>query len=225
MKILKYWFLKWRWKVAQAVEIRWWKNYLRDQKPTEYLIKKQSYWQRVLNQINLEVNEEDFLLDAGCGPAGIFINFDQNQVHALDPLLDQYETELSFFKREDFPWVQFHKCQLEEFDTRGQYDKVFCLNAINHVENIQIGFDRLAALVKENGTLVVSIDAHNYWGFKHLFRLLPGDILHPHQYDIREYREMLETRGMQILDCINLKQQFFFDYYILTAKKINHGPD
>lgn len=219
MKILNSWFLKWRWKVAQAVEIRWWKKYLSDQMPEDYLAQKRAYWRRVLKQINLTFNKQDLILDAGCGPAGVFILLDPYKVHALDPLLDEYESRLEHFDRGKYPRTTFFNSQIEAFQSKHQYDKVFCLNAINHVEDIRKGFDQLAALTKKEGTLIVSIDAHNYWGFKFLFRLLPGDILHPHQYDVEEYKKMLEERGLRIIDCINLKRQFLFDYYIITAKK------
>ena len=69
---------------------------------------------------------------------------------------------------------------LEDFESPKNYDKVFCLNAINHVEDLGLCFDKLVQFTRSGGTLIVSIDAHNYQLFKHVFRLLPGDILHPH---------------------------------------------
>ena len=52
--------------------------------------------------------------------------------------------------------------------------------------------EKLVKLTKSGGKLIVSIDAHNYQLFKHVFRLITGDILHPHQYDLKEYKKMLE---------------------------------
>lgn len=74
-------------------------------------------------------------------------------------------------------------------------------------------------MVKPGGTLVVSIDAHNYSGFKKLFRLIPGDILHPHQFDLKEYQNMLASRGVEIEKSVLYKKEFFFSYYILVGRR------
>ena len=34
--------MKWRWKIAQAAEIKWWKQYLKKQTPAEYLKNKRA---------------------------------------------------------------------------------------------------------------------------------------------------------------------------------------
>jgi 2-polyprenyl-6-hydroxyphenyl methylase/3-demethylubiquinone-9 3-methyltransferase len=80
-------------------------------------------------------------------------------------------------------------------------------------------FDKIVDLTKANGRLVVSIDAHNYGFFKHLFRTLPGDILHPHQYDLAEYEAMLTRRGCHIARTVLMKKEFFFNYYVLVTTK------
>jgi 2-polyprenyl-3-methyl-5-hydroxy-6-metoxy-1,4-benzoquinol methylase len=207
-----------RWKIAQAAEIRWWQNYLGKKPKADYLKWKKAYWETFLKDISVVLNPKDKVLDAGCGPAGIFMLFDKQEVDAMDPLLDQYSEKLDHFKKADYPNVNFYSEPLETFQPREPYDKVFCLNAINHVADLDLCFDKLVEFVKPGGSLIVSIDAHNYWGFKKIFRLLPGDILHPHQYDLKEYQEMLTSRNCEIQHSILYKKEFFFDYYILVAK-------
>ena len=104
-------------------------------------------------------------------------------------------------------------------DKKNIYDAIFCLNAINHVADLAHCFDVLVAAAKKGGKLVVSIDAHNYKLLKHIFQALPGDILHPHQYDLAEYQAMLTTRGCSIDKVILKKHEFIFDYYVLVATK------
>lgn len=207
-----------RWKLAQAAEIRWWQYYLKDKPTEQYLVQKKRYWNRIMNQLKLKLQSQERILDAGCGPAGIFIILDKNEVDALDPLLEEYENRLSHFQRSDYPNVHFYTQRLEDFKIKAQYDTIFCLNAINHVDDIQQSLERLIQLIKPGGRLFLSVDAHNYSFFKFLFRLVPGDVLHPHQYDIKEYRTLLENLGCSIVDVQNLKQNFFFDYYIIQAK-------
>jgi 2-polyprenyl-6-hydroxyphenyl methylase/3-demethylubiquinone-9 3-methyltransferase len=226
-----------RWKIAQAAEIRWWQRYLKNKPTTDYAVWKTDYWKKLLaemglNDLNIEERNPDTLgteggknsttqsiLDAGCGPAGIFMIFKNQKVDALDPLLDGYEATLPHFKKSNYPKVQFYSQPLESFDKKNAYDAVFCLNAINHVADLSRCFDVLVAATKKGGKLIVSIDAHNFPILKHIFQALPGDILHPHQYDLAEYTAMLTERGCTIEKTILKKHEFIFDYYVLVATK------
>lgn len=212
-----------RWKIAQAAEIRWWQRYLKNKPTTDYAAWKTDYWQKLLAEIGLaELNTEggkNIILDAGCGPAGIFMIFKNQKVDALDPLLDGYEAALPHFKKSFYPNVQFYSQPLESFDKKEAYDAIFCLNAINHVADLARCFDVLVAAAKKGGKLIVSIDAHNYQLLKHIFQALPGDVLHPHQYDLTEYQAMLTSRGCTIDNVILKKPEFIFNYYVLVATK------
>ena len=236
-----------RWKIAQAAEIRWWQRYLKNKPTTDYADWKTDYWEKLLAEIGLsELNNasnteggKDFgfevsdfgnaptynssnpksILDAGCGPAGIFMIFKKQKVDALDPLLDGYEASLPHFKKSFYPNVQFFSQPLESFDKQNVYDAVFCLNAINHVADLAKCFDVLVAAAKVGGKLIVSIDAHNFPALKHIFQALPGDVLHPHQYDLAEYSAMLTERGCTIEKTILKKKEFIFNYYVLVATK------
>jgi 2-polyprenyl-3-methyl-5-hydroxy-6-metoxy-1,4-benzoquinol methylase len=211
-----------RWKIAQYFELQWWRKYLRNKDKATYLTWKRSYWQTLLNKIESDIKPtaSKSIIDLGCGPAGIFIALPQNTVTAVDPLLDEYETQTQLFKRSDYPNVKFIKGTIEDFDTGGvKYDIVFCMNAINHVHNIEIGFQKLEEVCAENGSIIISIDAHNFSFFKHLFRLIPGDILHPHQYDLNEYINLLQKGNYKISTTLLLKHEFFFNHFLLTAVK------
>ena len=212
-----------RWKIAQAAEIRWWQGYLKNKPTTDYAVWKTKYWQDLLKEIglNAQITEGSKILDAGCGPAGIFMIFKNHKVDALDPLLDEYEAKLPHFRRENYPNVQFFSQPLESFsDKKAVYGTVFCLNAINHVADLQRAFDVLVDATKSGGTLVVSIDAHNYSFLKTIFQALPGDILHPHQFDLAEYSDMLTSRGCRIERTLLKKSEFIFNYYVLVATKV-----
>jgi 2-polyprenyl-6-hydroxyphenyl methylase/3-demethylubiquinone-9 3-methyltransferase len=93
------------------------------------------------------------------------------------------------------------------------------MNAINHVDDLAAAYDALAAAVKPGGTLVITIDAHNHGFFKRLFRLIPGDILHPHQYDEPEYAAMLTSRGFTVTNTQVMEKEFFFSRVMHVARK------
>ena len=208
-----------RWKIAQAAEIKWWRRYLGKKDKDEYLNWKRNYWHQFLERTGLEIKNGAQILDAGCGPAGIFTILSQYNVTAIDPLLDSYEQQLTHFEIAEYPWVDFIKSPLESFERANTFDIIFCLNAINHVADIDLAMDQLIKLLRPGGTLVLSIDAHNYWWLKSIFRLLPGDILHPHQYDLEDYKLMLEKRNCEINTSYLQKKEWIFNYYVLVATK------
>ena len=212
---------KWRWNTAQFAERKWWQNYLKNKEVSEYLSWKKNYWNQLLQKCTpfFSINEKDTILDAGCGPAGMFMLFDKNNTTAFDPLIDTYEDDLPHFNKSYYPSVTFINKGLEDISINEKFDKIFCMNAINHVHNIELSYDNLIHLAKTKAYIIVTIDAHNHSFFKKLFRLLPGDILHPHQYDLKEYEDFLTSRNCDLVQSIHLKHEFFFDHYMLIAKK------
>jgi 2-polyprenyl-3-methyl-5-hydroxy-6-metoxy-1,4-benzoquinol methylase len=211
-----------RWKIAQAAEIRWWQNYLKRKKPAEYLAWKSQYWRDFLQKIGLDTLPTGATcLDAGSSLAGIFMVLEQQKVKAIDPLMSAYQEQLpAFFERAWYPHTQFETQRLEDLADENAYDVVFCLNVINHVADIKDALRRLWQALRSGGRLVLSIDAHNYKIFKYLFRIIPADILHPHQYDLREYQAMLQAFAPEAeLKTQLFKREFFFNYHVLQITK------
>jgi SAM-dependent methyltransferase len=214
------WWTDLRWRIAQFFEIRWWQRYLQTRDKAAYYDWKRAYWRDFLHKSGVEMGSRLCILDAGCGPAGIFTIFEDHEVIALDPLLGQYQSKIAQFDPADWPYVTFIEASLEDFKQEQAFDMVFCLNAINHVEDLALCFDRLVDLTQSGGQLLVSIDAHNYPLFKHVMRLIPGDILHPHQYDLKEYTTMLTDRGLHVTNTVRIKHEFIFDYYLVVCQKV-----
>lgn len=206
-----------RWRFAQFCELLWWRLYLARKSKKEYLAWKRFYWTNFLKHNDITIPRGVSVFDAGCGPAGLYMILDQQHVDALDPLLDKYARAFRHFSPTDYPWVQFYCQSLESFEPPVQYDFVVALNAINHVDQLDKCLDKLAALAKPGGLLLISVDAHRYRWLRHIFKILPADILHPHQYTLMEYQAMLRRRGLQILKTTLLKKQAVFNYYLLIA--------
>ena len=213
-------WMNWKWQVAQFSEIKWWRNYLKSKLPEDYLFQKKKYWEGIVKKLNISFGNQDKILDAGCGPAGIFIVLEDFQVDGVDPLIDAYDNELVHFSKDDYPKTQFFNQRIEAYQKPVFYDKIFCWNAINHVANIHVAFDQLVANAKMEGEIIVSIDVHKYAFLKQVFRWIPLDILHPHQYQLKEYMVMIENRGCQIKLIHKLKSGVIFDYFAIIAKKI-----
>lgn len=212
--------MSFKWKLAQRLEIRWWQRYLKKKEVDDYLNRKQQYWDRILALCPFQLRPSDRILDAGCGPAGIFINLQKYRVDAIDPLIDQYDKKIPHFSFSRYPAIHFQKASLEQFVPTTSYEVVFCLNAINHVDDIEQAVEQLSKATKTEGWLVFSIDAHKWKLLKWVFRLIPADFLHPHQYDLKEYEQMLVDRHFEIINKRKLKKGGIFDYHLIFAKKM-----
>ena len=219
-----------RWQIAQQAEIRWWKNYLKKKEKGPYLKWKKAYWQTLLDLLGNELilNKNAHVLDAGCGPAGVFILLNEQtecMITAIDPLLDKYTNEIPFFDQNDYPNIEFVNTGIEDFDiaqtqlNEKLFDSIFCMNAINHVHDIDKSWDILTSSLRPNGQLVVTIDAHNSKLAKKVFAALPGDILHPHQYTLKEYKDQLLQRNFVIKQEHLIKEEKLFNHYLLLLEK------
>jgi 2-polyprenyl-6-hydroxyphenyl methylase/3-demethylubiquinone-9 3-methyltransferase len=211
--------------MAQALERRWWKRYLGNKSPAEYRSWKRRYWLELLapHRDALHLDQPQRLLDAGCGPAGINLALDGHTVTALDPLLDHYSVELPAFAALQVPGVTYLSAPLEGFRPALPFDGVCCLNAINHVNDLDAALDTLGAVVRPGGWLLLGVDVHRSLALRNLFRAIPGDALHPHQHTAAEYRGFLEARGWRVDDQRCLKPGKIFDYVLFRARLAGGG--
>src|SRR5688572_27549756 len=117
-----------QWKVAQFMEQRWWRNYLKGKSKSEYLQWKKGYWKSLIEkcQPHIELKPGIRILDAGCGPAGVFIYLGKDyDMDAVDPLWHDYEKHHGLIDKSDYPKVDFFSIGLEEFHPNHQYDLIF----------------------------------------------------------------------------------------------------
>lgn len=210
-----------RWKIAQFFEKNWWKNYLKKKDKEEYLQWKRNYWLTFLENFSFKFNEQQTILDVGCGPAGTFVLSNTENAKswtAVDPLVDTYK-ELVVFNKADYPKVNFINSSFETFQANKKFSVVFCINAINHFININENLQKLDALLEDKGIMILSTDTHNYKFLKWILYSLPLDILHPHQYTDLEYEKMFEKANFKIEKKILVKKEFIFSYYAYLLKR------
>lgn len=207
-----------RWNIAQYFEKRWWRRYLSNKKPNDYIAWKKGYWVEFLRKLNLEIPEGQSVLDIGTGPAGIQMVLSKYHVHAIDPLFNDYLL-LEHFKPEMYPWTHFEASGIESFNAPFLFQNIFCLNVINHVHDIQLAHEKIYDSLQDNGMLVLSIDCHRYRLFNWLLKLIPLDILHPHQYSLRGYETLLGNAGLKIEKRVIIKKGWIFDYWVLIGRK------
>ncbi len=209
----------WRWSLAQKAEIRWWRHYLRGKPPADYLAWKRAYWAGFLQSAGLQLPSGSKVLDVGCGPAGVFLVLETCRLTAVDPLLERYERTLPHFRRADYPHVQFVSAPFETAPLEGSFDCIFCLNALNHLRDPLFSLRKMNELLRAGGRLCLSVDVHRHGWLRRLFQRLPGDVLHPHQWEGRHYHRMVEAAGFGQVREQCLKRGKIFDYQLFTATK------
>ena len=143
-----------KWNIAQKLELAWWKRYLADKDVASYLVWKKEYWLKFINDLEdkISLNSNAKILDAGCGPAGIFTVLKQ-ETTAVDPLLDRYAEEIPHFKPSHYSNVRFVTSAIEDYNAVDEFDTIFCLNAINHTKHIEKSCKVLYNALKPEGEL------------------------------------------------------------------------
>lgn len=216
-----------RWRIAQHFEQYWWRRYLHGKDWPTYYQWKCGYWNNLLQQattlspeLGVELSQGNKnILDAGCGPAGIYMVLDKHTVTAIDPLLDTYGHWLEHFKPSSYPWTNFRNLPLELFKTREPFDIVFCMNALNHVADINQATEKLMAATAQGGFVVLTLDVHIYPLAQKVFRMVPGDILHPHQYTLDGYFALFKSHGLHLQGNLTLRPGRLFGHELLVFRK------
>ena len=207
-----------RWKIAQFAERWWWKSYLSKKDPAEYRQWKQTYWLNVLQKIGCK--KEDFqgrIADIGCGPNGMFQLFEKShKITLIDPLLDDY---ILFDTFNEPSKSQLFSMQIEDFESKIDHEFVFCFNAINHMRDMPRALQKMMNILSENGMLILSCDVHNWSLFYEIFRIIPGDVLHPHQIIKKEMTRLLTRHGLTIKECRLLNKKLIFSEYVWVCTK------
>ncbi len=207
-----------RWKIAQYFEKKWWRWYLKPKDKNEYLTWKKDYWNQFIIDNNIKLKPNSLILDAGSGPAGIFIVLQNHTVTALDPLMDTYMAEghLDITK---FEKISFEQGTIEKWNSNIQFDFIFCINAINHVADLDTALLQLNKWLKPEGLLFISTDLHKKKFLKKIFQLIPGDILHPHQFDYHDYQMKFAKANWKNIGEKRLNSESIFEYWLFTLKK------
>ena len=208
-----------RWRIAQKLELAWWRCYLARRPSTAYLRAKKRYWERLLDAAGPELRPASRILDAGCGPAGIFLVLDGHEVVAIDPLLPAYRKHLPVFDPARYPWVVFEAYPLEHFTDAKGFDLACCMNAINHVEDWEGCLRQLHQLLRPGGRLLLSVDVHRRKGWQRLLQGTGVDLLHPHQHRQAEYLTFLGRIGFKDLSFHRIRAGKVFDHALFSARK------
>lgn len=209
-----------KWHLAQFLEKKWWYYYLKSKDLDDYLFKKKKYWHSFLDQINIHPAKDASIIDLGCGPAGIFtICGEHPKITGVDPLLDFYKLKFKAIL-DVYVNVEFVKSTLELYSPKQTYEFVFCLNAINHVKDIDRCMNQIKSCGDESSVFIISSDIHRHSFAKRFLKLIPIDMLHPKQMDNYEFEQLLNRHGFGIVEKKIMSKKFLFNYEVYILKKL-----
>lgn len=209
-----------KWNLAQFLEKNWWFYYLKSKDLQEYLIRKKTYWFFFLNQIHIHPPKEASIIDLGCGPAGIFTIFGEHtKITGVDPLLDFYKSKFKSIL-DMYANVEFVKSTIELYTPKQTYEFVFCLNAINHVKDIDRCMYQFKSCGNKSSVFIISSDIHRHSFAKGFLKLIPIDMLHPKQMDNDEFEQLIIRHGFEIVEKKIMSKKFLFNYEVYILKKL-----
>ena len=136
-------------------------------------------------------------------------------------MLDRYEQELEIFNRSAYPNVNFLHQALETQIPGADFEAIYCFNAINHVADWERALDVLTAAAAPGARMILTSDVHRHRWLQPVFRLLPGDLLHPQQHGPEAYRSALTNRGWIVEQETVLKREAIFNYVAWVARLRN----
>jgi SAM-dependent methyltransferase len=153
-----------RWEEAQDYEKKTWmvnNKYASDDRNFFHYENFDSYNELINFQKKTKINK---VIELGCGP---FTNIRTilnilphiNEIHLLDPLLDDYLHHPNCFYKEKKILnhdVFTYSIPIEEFDTQEKYDMVLINNVLEHCYDINKIFNIIKNILKPNGLLIFS---------------------------------------------------------------------
>jgi len=112
-----------------------------------------------------EINHNDFVLDLGCGNGQQTIKVAKKckKVIGLDYNYQQLHIARKIAEDQDVKNVEFRQSNLEaklKFKSNF-FDKIFCLDVLEHIYNRKLLLNEIKRLLKKNGILFISVPNKN----------------------------------------------------------------
>lgn len=152
----------------------------------------------------------DRVIDVGCG-TGVLIPFVKNAVGtegsitALDYSKNMIARAKSKYGRTD--GINFVVCDIMDYKHESLYDAVICFNFFPHIQNKPAFFQRVADLLKEEGSLVImhDISRHAVNGVHQSCEAVENDLLPPGE----SVKKKLLEAGYEVQTVIDNDDRYF----------------
>jgi len=142
-------------KQKQIEELNFWKNISENKwrgfSPQEWRVAHIDFKQYSLIYINRSIAnlENKFIIEVGCGLAGIVPFLHNSSAIGIDPLIDEYEKIWNLSNDR----VKYIISEIESFESDKKADILICWNVLDHVSDINLTTKKLYDLLKPDGEL------------------------------------------------------------------------
>jgi len=163
------------------------------------------FWQRLKKAIKLLPRENNLnILDLGCG-AGIFLDklheISQNQKNYHLTGTDTNAKVLELDK--PYSLIQSDLATKLPFKDQ-EFDVVFCLDVLEHCQDLNIPLKEISRILKPNGHLIVSVPTENFFYkcsrflLKGTFSMQEGPAAGPHHHTAYQVRKLIKNYFKEI---------------------------
>ena len=196
------------WQHAQEEETECWSGISFKLKNPKYFELKKEYWSKIIDKCGFKdqgIFENKSVLEIGCGPSGLFINFPDHPDYSLvEPLLDSYQqlAPLAFKNQKK------HPIPFEDFKNEKKFNIVVCINAIDHCRNIENFIDKMYEVASTNSISIIGVNTHVYGWTARFWRKYQRliDPMHPYQFTGNEYAKML-SKKFELISHIDVEDE------------------
>jgi SAM-dependent methyltransferase len=147
------------------------------EKNPEILLYKLKQWKGFLSILKKAIKFEKYekYLEVGGGGYPFSYILKGNDCIVIDPFEEPLYDKFSF---------KFQKVKIENFRKKEQFDKIFCFNVLDHVDDIERTLSVCSKLCKKQGFFIVALNTYNSRFYQSFFQRFNRflDKPHPHHF-------------------------------------------
>ena len=150
----------------------------------EWLQVRKETWTHLLGYLTREslLKKPRRILDIGGKSTTIFLALADGQKYAVDPAYKYLFNRLPFLRElEEYRDVNFSALPVEGFNLE-PFDLIFCINMLDHVENVEAVASKIEQLLTPGGRLVLIVDCYADRVVLDVVRWFDVDLPHPHHF-------------------------------------------
>lgn len=157
-----------------------------DWRTTEDFMKQTKYLMNYFGYSSSDFGNE-FLIDLGCGPKLRSHYFEKSKIIAIDPLIDDYLSQISWSDIKK-AW-KYYSCPAEKFipELQNSVRFIMCINVLDHTFDVDNILKNCYKYLTDDGEFLLSVDAHK-----------SISILHPQSLDREGLEKLFEQTDLKI---------------------------
>ena len=171
-----------RWLAAQEQE----KKGIEDAEDMkEWLRVRRHTWRNLLELLKGEITFDSSkrTLDIGGGPTCIFLALRNGEKYAVDPNFERLFNLHPFMREiEEYKDVNFISSPMEEAALDKQFDLIFMINMLDHVNTPKSAIDKVNELLAPSGILILIVDCYADRAVRNIMGFFDIDLPHPHHF-------------------------------------------